>query len=380
MEGEGNDTSARRDHNPRQSSDITRGTTTMNEPAYDHGALVGFAAALFEAARLDAEKAETTARYLVEADMLGHDTHGLAQAPGYLGALVDGTMTREGGPETVRDHGAVLTWDGRRLPGLWLTVKAIDAALDRVGAHGTAIVAIRRSHHIGCLAAFLERATDQGKMLILSCSDPSVSSIAPYGGVEPLYTPDPIAVGIPTAGDPVLIDISASITTNGMTGRLNAQGKKMPGQWAIDADGVPSDDPAVLFTDPPGTILPIGGLEYGHKGFGLGLMVEALTQGLSGHGRADPGEGWGANTFVQVIDPAAFGGLEAFTRQTGWLAEAARANRPRPGVERVRLPGERGLSRKRDMLASGVTLYPGIMQALEAWADKLGVSLPEARG
>lgn len=352
----------------------------MTEPLYDHAALVGFATALFEAAGLDAEKAGTTAHYLVEADLMGHDTHGLAQAPGYLGAIQDGSMTRTGEPETVRDHGAVMTWDGRRLPGLWLTVRAIDAALDRVGRFGTTTVAIRRSHHIACLAAFLQRATDQGKMLILSCSDPSVCSIAPYGGTEPLYTPDPIAIGIPTTGDPVLIDFSASITTNGMTGRLNAQGKKMPGAWAIDADGTPSDDPAVLFTDPPGTILPIGGLEYGHKGFGLGLMVEALTQGLSGHGRADPPEGWGGNTFIQVLDPEAFGGLDAFARQTGWLAEAARDNKPRPGVERVRLPGERGLARKRAMLGGGVALYPGIMDSLSTWAQMLDVQKPAPLG
>jgi len=352
----------------------------MGEPLYDYAALVGFATALFEAAGLDADKAGTTARYLVEADLLGHDTHGLAQAPGYLGAIRDGGMATDGGPETVRDHGAVLTWDGQRLPGLWLTVQAIDAALDRVGDFGTASVAIRRSHHIGCLAAFLQRATDRGKMLILTCSDPSVKSIAPFGGTEPLYTPDPIAVGIPTTGDPILIDISASITTNGMTGRLNAQGKKMPGQWAIDADGAPSDDPAVLFTDPPGSILPVGGLEYGHKGFGLDLIVEALTQGVAGHGRADPSEGWGSNTFVQVIDPDAFGGLDAFTRQTGWLADAARANRPRPGVERVRLPGERGLARKRAMLEGGVALYPGIMDALTTWAETLDVPAPTRLG
>jgi len=352
----------------------------MSEPLYDHATLVGFTTALFEAAGLDADKAGTTAHYLVEADLLGHDTHGLAQAPGYLRALQDGTITKTGGPETVRDRGAVLTWDGRRLPGLWLTVQAIDAALARAREFGTASVAIRRSHHIGCLAAFLERATDQGMMLLLTCSDPSVSSIAPYGGTEPLYTPDPVAVGIPTTGDPVLIDISASITTNGMTGRLNAQGRKMPGVWAIDADGNPSDDPAVLFTDPPGTILPIGGLEYGHKGFGLGLMVEALTQGLSGHGRADTAEGWGANTFVQALDPDAFDGLDAFTRQTGWLAEAARANRPRPGVERVRLPGERGLARKRAMLDGGVALYPGIMDSLSTWAQTLDVQQPAPLG
>jgi len=348
----------------------------MTGERYDYQALVTYAGALLAAAGLEPEKAEITAHYLVEADLLGHDTHGLALCAPYLGEIESGGIRASGQPETVSDIGGAIAWDGRRLPGLWLTAKAIALAIERSETHGVATVAIRRSHHIACLAAFLTRATDAGRFILLTCSDPNVESIAPYGGTRALYTPNPIAAGIPTTGDPVLVDVSASITTNGMTGRLHAEGRKMPGAWAIDADGQPSDDPAVLFTDPPGTILPVGGLEYGHKGFGLGLIVEALTQALSGHGRADPREGWGANVFVQVIDPNAFGGLDAFVRQTGWLADAARANPPRPDVEKVRLPGERGLARRRAMLAEGVSLYPGIMQNLEPWADKLAIGEP----
>jgi LDH2 family malate/lactate/ureidoglycolate dehydrogenase len=107
-------------------------------------------------------------------------------------------------------------------------VRAIEQALARVPAHGIAAVAIRESHHIGCLASYLERATSKGCMILLTCFDPSEASVAPYGGLQALFTPDPIAVGIPTDGDPVLIDMSASITTNGMTGRLHKEGRRFP--------------------------------------------------------------------------------------------------------------------------------------------------------
>src|SRR5690606_21974485 len=117
---------------------------------------------------------------------------------------------------------------------------------DRAKTHGVATVVIRRSHHIACLAAFLQRATDHGLMILLASSDPSVGSVAPYGGLDPLYTPNPLAVGIPTSGDPVLIDISMSTTTNGMTGRLAAEGARLPGPWVLDGQGRASDDPAVL--------------------------------------------------------------------------------------------------------------------------------------
>jgi L-lactate dehydrogenase len=125
-----------------------------------------------------------------------------------------------------------------------------------------------------------------------------------------------------------------------------------------------------------GSLLPLGGIEAGHKGFALGLLVEMLTSGLAGHGRADPQVGWSANVFLEIFDPAAFGGTRDFVRQTAWLAAKVRATPPRPGVEQVRMPGERGLKRRAEQLAQGVTLYPGILEAIAPWADKFAVPLP----
>jgi L-lactate dehydrogenase len=194
-----------------------------------------------------------------------------------------------------------------------------------------------------------------------------------------VFTPNPIAAGLPTAGDPILLDISASYTTNGLTGRLHKAGEKLPHPWVQDAQGRATDDPAVLFNEPKGTLLPLGGLEAGHKGYALALLIEALTAGLTGFGRADPSEGWGATVFVQALDPAAFGGADAFVRQTGWLADACHAATPREGVARVRLPGERGLALMREQLARGIALHPSILPALASWADALGVALPPER-
>jgi LDH2 family malate/lactate/ureidoglycolate dehydrogenase len=338
--------------------------------------LIDFAASLFAAAGCDGDKPRTIAEGLVEADLLGHTTHGLQLAPVYLNDLESGSMAARGEPEVVADRGAAVTWDGRRLPGVWLTAKAVDLAAERAPTYGVATVVVRKSHHIGCLAAFLRRATDRGLMVTIASSDPAVATVAPFGGRTAVYTPDPLAVGIPTDGDPILIDISASITTNGMAARLRREGKRFPDRWALDAAGNPTDDPEALFTTPPGTLLPVGGADHGHKGYGLALLVEALTQGLSGFGRAEAPTQWGASVFVQVIDPSAFGGAEAFRRETGWLANACRNSPPAPGMDAVRLPGERGLARKREALAEGVPLYPGIMEALAPHAARCGVEVP----
>lgn len=346
-------------------------------PVYAAERLGAMAVQLLRRAGLSPDKAATVAEILLEGDLLGHSTHGLALLGPYLGEIEKGTMNKDGEPEVIADHGNTLTWDGRYLPGPWLVCRALDLAIERALAHRVVTVVIRRSSHIGCLAAYPKRATDVGLMTLLSCSDPSVKSVTPFGGATPLYTPNPLAFGWPTEGDPVIVDISASTTTNGLTGRLHKHGRKLDGPWVVDGAGNATNDPSVLFNEPKGAILPLGGADLGHKGFGLGLFVEALTSALGGHGRADGVKNWGASVFLQVIDPGAFAGRAAFERETSWLADACRDVPTLPGKPPVRLPGERGLKRRAEQIRTGVALHPDIMPSLQPWAEKLRVTLPE---
>ncbi len=327
-------------------------------------------------AGLEGDKAAAVAEILVEGDLLGHTTHGLALLPQYLAEIGSGAMCRSGEAEVVADFPAAVTWDGRRLPGPWLTQRAIALAAERARHNGACTVVIRRSHHIACLAAYLRPVAARGQMIVLTCSDPNVSSVAPHGGRKDVFTPNPMAAAWPTGGEPVLLDMSASITTNALTKRLSTEGRRFPGPWALTPEGEPTDDPAVMYATPPGTLLPTGGVDHGHKGYALALLVEALTGGLAGHGRADAKEGWGATVCVQVFEPALFGGADAFRRQTEWVAAKCRATPPRAGFERVRLPGELGLAKRAEQLREGVQLHPSIVPALRPWAEKLGVAMP----
>jgi len=339
-------------------------------------ALRTFASTLLLRTGLETDKAAAVAEVLVEGDLLGHTTHGLALLPAYLAEIEKGAMTKAGEPVVVADFPAAVTWDGQRLPGPWLVLRALELAAARARQLGAGTVVIRRSHHIACLAAYLQRITDQGLMVLLTCSDPNVCSVAPFGGRREVFTPNPLAAAWPTEGDPVILDVSMSVTTNALTRRLHVEGKRFPGAWALTAEGEPTDDPGALYTSPPGTLLPTGGVDHGHKGYAFALLVEALTGGLAGHGRADPGEGWGATVFVQVMDPACYGGAEAFRRQTEQVAANCRATPPRPGFERVRLPGASGIRRRAEQLAQGVELHPSILPALAPWAAKLEVLAP----
>ncbi len=350
----------------------------MPELRHDAQSLTGFATSLLQRAGVRDDIARDVAEVLVDADLMGHTTHGLALLAQYLGEIGSGAMRASGEPDVIESRPATQLWDAQRLPGPWVTRRAFAAASAIATAQGSATIVIRRSHHIACLAAYLPAITARGQLAIVYCSDPSGRSVAPFGGLTAVFTPNPFAAGIPTSGDPILLDISASYTTNGLTGRLHQEGGKLPHRWLQDADGNASDDPAVLFGERKGTLLPLGGHDAGHKGFALALLVEALTGGLAGMGRADPNEGWGATVLVQVIEPAAFGGIDAMRRQMDFLVDACRASAPRAPSTPVRMPGERALKLMRDQRAHGVQLHPSIMPSLAPWAQKLGVDVPPA--
>lgn len=350
--------------------------STLNR--YSAAALTDFATRLLGAAGLDEDKASTVARLLVLTDMMGRRTHGLAMAPLYLADIRKGGLVVDGQPEVIKDTGATMVWDGRYLPGLWLMARAIDTASSRVAQHGVVTVAIRKSHHIGCLAALTKQAADRGLIAIIANSDPAGKRVAPYGGTQALFTPDPYAIGYPGQDHPVLVDMCASITTTTMTRQKVAAGELFEQPWLLDAQGQPTRDPRVLETsEPRGSLQLIGGLDYGHKGFGLALMIEALSQGLSGHGRRDAPARWGGNVFLQVLDPDFFAGRDAFAEQMDFFSEQCRANRPIDPARPVRVPGDQAARNVASAEQSGIGFEPTAWDGIARCAQDLGVALPQ---
>ncbi|MDR3400970.1 MAG: Ldh family oxidoreductase [Chthoniobacter sp.] len=338
--------------------------------------LTHFAASLFAAAGLGADKAESVARLLVLTDMLGRATHGLAQCGAYLAQLENGGMTRSGEPATLRDTGATVVWDGNYLPGLWLMDHALQLCFERLPRHGVVTLAMRRSHHIGCLAAFAKQAVDHGYFAMIASSGPHTKAVAPFGGRDGLFSPNPFAVGFPTSRDPVLVDICASVTTISKTRELTAAGAQFEHPCVLDAEGRPSCDPSLVerpWGEGRGSLMLLGGAESGHKGFGLALMVEALTQGLAGYGRRDAPTRWGASVYLQLIDPEAFAGRDAFTEQLGFFVDQCHANAPIDPTRPVRLPGEQAARNIEFHRREGLALPAGVRATLRDWAGRLGV-------
>lgn len=341
----------------------------------DATALTAFAQALFMAGGLNQERAESVARLLVLTDMMGRFTHGLAQCRNYLDQITRADMPATGDYTVVKDTGSTIVWDGGYLPGLWLVEKAMQLGFQRLPEHGVVTFSIRRSHHIGCLAALLKQATDRGYYAMLLSSGPHGKYVAPYGGTEALFSPNPIGIGFPSGTFPVLIDTSASITTVSMTREKVNAGELFEQPWLLDAAGKPTRDPRVLEkSEPRGTLMLLGGAESGHKGFGMALMVEALTQGLSGYGRKDAPTKWGASVYLQLIDPNAFAGLDAFTDQMDFLIDACHANQPIDPDRPVRLPGEQADRNIATAQSQGVPLSEATLALLRQCAKTFNVN------
>jgi L-lactate dehydrogenase len=337
-------------------------------------ALTQLATALLAGAGLAARHAACYAERIVAADLLGHGSHGLRLLPRSLDELQRGDLAREGDPETVADHGACLLLDGRMLPGPVVVVHAVERALARISSHGAVLVAIRRAGHVRALCTYLELATARGLMMLIASSNPGARLVAPFGGLKPVYSPNPVAFGFPTPGDPVLMDFSTSTIAANAVEEYRARGQALPGRYLLDAEGRPTDDARALAGERPGSILPLGGVDAGHKGFGLGLMVEALTAGLAGFGRSSAPPRASNAVFLMLVDPAGFAGRDWLLGEAGGLVDACRAA---AGAGRsVRLPGERALAHRRRALRDGLDLAEPLRVELLRRAAAHGVTPP----
>jgi LDH2 family malate/lactate/ureidoglycolate dehydrogenase len=336
-----------------------------------------FTVAMLTAVGVAPELAEAMAARVVDGDLLGHRTHGLFFLPIYLDRISGGHIRGAGDVTVVADHRGSFTWQGNRLPGAWVMAKATTEILTRIIDEPIVTAAIADCSHIGCLQSYLIPFTDKGLIAFMAVSNPGVASVAPFGGIDPVVTTNPIAMGIPTRSDPVLIDQCTSVASNAFFDGYASAGKTLPEPWLIDADGQPSVDPALLSAEPPGSIMPLGGEAFGYKGFAFAMMVEAWALALPGYGRRSKPNRFGQGVFLQVIDPAKFAGDDEFLDETDHLVQSIGDSRQRADHPPVRLPGASALLNMRRQQSEGVLVADATFARLGSWIDKLQIDPPK---
>jgi LDH2 family malate/lactate/ureidoglycolate dehydrogenase len=319
------------------------------------------ARAVLERAGAPPATARTVADSLVEANLRGHDSHGVRRLVPYTRAIRDGHVDPAGVPEFVRSRGAVAIVDGRRGFGQLAARLAVAEAAALAREHGAAAVAIRRCTHVGRLGEWVEALALEGLVALAFCnSDPTV---APFGGRERRLGTNPLAWAAPRAAPapPLVMDWATAATAEGKLAVAQARGDRAPAGVLIDAAGRPSDDPADFYGG--GALLPFGA----HKGSGLSVMIElvggALSQvGLSTLAGHDDGNG----TVLIALDVAAFVPPEEFAAQAEAFCAALAATAPADGFDEVLVPGEIENRTRARRAREGAPLPPATWAELQA--------------
>lgn len=301
-----------------------------------------FVAAIFAAAGSEETEAAIIAAHLVEASLMGHDSHGLIRISKYVSWLRAGEVVANQHARVVTDRGALLVIDGNFGFGQVIGKEAMELAAERARLHGMAAMAIRNSGHLGRIGAWPELLAQRGYASIHFVNTSGFGIlVAPHGGADRRLSANPIAAGAPVPnGAPLVLDISTSAIAEGKIQVAKNHGELLPPGSIIDSEGRPNQDPSVFYGPPVGALLPIGG----HKGYGLSIFCEIFAGALSGGQTTNPGNATAGrlvnNMLSLVFDAEAFCGAEAFNAEISRLAAWVKASPPViPGGE-VLLPGE----------------------------------------
>jgi LDH2 family malate/lactate/ureidoglycolate dehydrogenase len=325
--------------------------------------LTDVVAGLFATAGLSQASARTIAGSLVEADMRGIPSHGVMLVPMYLDRLEAGTISAHDEAVVVVDAGAVAVLDGGHALGQLTGDQAMALAIEKARHHGVGAVVVRRAFHFGGAFRYVMQAADAGCIGVAAANTRPLMP-AP-GGAEAVVGNNPLAVGVPTAGDPIVLDIALSEVALGKIRLAEQEGRKIPSTWATDANGEPTTDPAAAIA---GLLLPSGM----HKGYGLALIVDVLTGVLSGGAFGSDVKGLYADVsvpndcahFFLALDVGAFASIEEFQERVGALGDAVTGSTRAPGVDRLYLPGQIEAERHAEAAANGIELDASVLEAL----------------
>lgn len=330
---------------------------------------------LFVAVGATESAAQLIADHLVEANLLGHDSHGVGVIPMYLRGIAAGGMVLDQKLKTVTDAGGMLILDAGGGPGQVMAHDAMAIGIERARANGSVILGLRNSHHIGRIGHWAEQCAAAGLVSIHFVNVVAGPIVAPFGGTEARLGTNPFAVGLPRPNaDPLIIDFATSRLASGKVRVYRNEGRVLPDGVVVTADGTPTNDPAALFADPPGALLPFGE----HKGGGLALACELLGAALLGGQTQHDGTRSGAviNSMLSIImSPERIGTSDAFgaemAKVLSWVQSENLGN---PG--RVLLPGDPERAIRRQRIDEGIPVDPVTLEeiaraATEAGLDKL---------
>ncbi len=328
------------------------------------------------------DETEIVADHLLEANLRGHDSHGVGMLVAYVRDLGAGTLKANQAPEIVSDTGVVSVWDAHAGYGQVIARQATEAAIAAARKHGVAVNGLRNAHHIGRVGTYGEIAARAG---MVSLHFVNVASgpppVAPFGGREGRFLTNPVCIAIPGTATtaPILLDFATSRVAMGKVRVAHNAGKTMMDGALLDHEGKPSNDPGVMYADSPdrrGVVLPFGE----HKGSGLALICELLAGAIVGSATVatmtPPERGIINGMLTIVIDPTALSNRAAIEAEIDEMVAWVKSSAPDARGEKVLVAGEPEQVARAERMANGIYIDETTWGQLVEIARNLQVAVP----
>ena len=338
--------------------------------------------AILAAAGSTGEEPDIVADHLVEANLKGHDSHGVGMLPRYIGLVQRGLLFPNRHAGTVRDDGPLLVLDGGHGYGQVIAREATAMAIGRARTHGVALLALRNSNHVGRVGTYGEQCAAAGLISLHFVNVTGrVPLVAPFGGSDARLATNPFTCAIPTSDPeaPIVLDMATSAVAQGKVRVAKNLGVAMAPGLLIDSEGNPATDPNVMFADPPGAIRAFGL----HKGSGLALICDLLAGALGGGGTMQPGTPR-RNTIVNgmlavVIDPARLGDQAFIVPEIDAMIAYVKGSPPADPAAPVLVPGEPERQCRAERLKSGLPIDERTWEEILAAGDSVGFGRDDIR-
>ena len=349
---------------------------TDSDLRIDPAALTQFAAAVLTAAGARPADADAVAAHLVDANLKGHDSHGVGLLPVYLHHIRKGLVSLEAEDRVLRETAVLLQVDADGGWGAPAGTRLIDCAADKAHAEGLATATLGHAHHLGRIGAYAEHAAATGLASIhfVNVTD-HAPLVAPFRGSDARFGTNPVCIGFPGTAKrpPFILDMATSRIALGKVRVAAAKGLTVPQGSLIDEKGMPTTDPSGMAGfELTGALTPMGR----HKGYGLAFACELLAGLLSGGGTIQPGHerrgGLQNGLFSVLVDPGAFGERDWMDAEIEALTDYVRASPPMDWDSPVLCPGdpERAMAGKRSR--EGIPVDAETVERLNTAAEKVG--------
>ncbi len=311
---------------------------------------------VFAAAGCNVSEAERIGHYLTEANLVGHDSHGVIRISYYIEWLRAGKVVPNQTIDVVFENEAIAVVDGRYGFGQSIGEQATRLGIEKCARHGVAVIALRNAGHLGRIGDWPTMAAQAGKLSLhfVNTSGAGIL-VAPFGGINRRLSANPVAAGVPRAdGCPIIMDMSCCTIAEGKLKVALNKGVDVPEGCIIDPQGRPTTDPRVFYGDPPGAILSVAA----HKGYALGIIAEMMAGALTGGGASNPAHANRlANGMLSVyLDPRFFQEDQAFAAEVHRFVEWVKSSEKAQPNGEILMPGEIEEKTKAQRLKAGIEL------------------------